>query len=115
MRPEDVYALVNAGDPRLHPDGRRVAYVVTGADEESNEYRSAIWVAQVDGSSGPVRFTSGERRDTTPRWSPDGTKLAFSSNRTGKLQVYTMNSSTGGNLTKITSATYGAYTPSWFR
>jgi dipeptidyl aminopeptidase/acylaminoacyl peptidase len=81
MRPEDVYALVNVGDPRLHPDGDRVAYVVTTADEESNEYRSAIWVAAVDGSSEPVRFTSGERRDTMPRWSPDGSMLAFASNR----------------------------------
>ena len=55
------------------------------------------------------------RATASPTWSPDGTKLAFASNRTGKLQVYTMNSTTGGNLAKIINTTYGAYRPAWFR
>ncbi len=104
MRPADVYALVNAGDPRLHPDGSRVAYVVTGADEEANEYRSAIWVAPVDGSAEPVRFTSGEKRDTTPRWSPDGRWLAFSSNRgeeKAPAAIYVIGAG-GGEARKLT-------------
>ena len=81
MRPEDVYEIVNAGDPRISPDGTRVAYVVTRIDKEESEYRSAIWVAPVDGSAEPTQFTAGAKRDTTPRWSPDGTWLAFASNR----------------------------------
>ena len=81
MQPEDVYELVNAGDPRISPDGSRVAFVVTEIDRESNEYRGAVWVAPLDGSAEPRPFTSGERRDTTPRWSPDGNWLAFASNR----------------------------------
>jgi Tol biopolymer transport system component len=81
MLPEDVYELVNAGDPRISPDGTRVAFTVTAVDRESNEYRGAIWVAPLDGSSQPRPFTSGERRDTAPRWSPDGSWLAFASNR----------------------------------
>ena len=81
MQSHDVYELVNAGDPRISPDGSRVAYTVTALDEEANEYRSAIWVTPLDGSGEPRRFTSGEKRDTAPRWSPDGTWLAFASNR----------------------------------
>src|SRR5919204_6927125 len=81
MRPEDIYALTSVGDPRLSPDGRRVAYVVTGVDGEANRYRSAIWVAPLDGSEKPRRLTSGERSDGSPRWSPDGRWLAFVSNR----------------------------------
>jgi dipeptidyl aminopeptidase/acylaminoacyl peptidase len=81
MQPKDVYALVNAGDPRISPDGARVAYTVTAIDKETSEYRTAIWVASLDGSSEPRPFTSGEKRDTTPRWSPDGRLLAFASNR----------------------------------
>jgi dipeptidyl aminopeptidase/acylaminoacyl peptidase len=81
MLPEDIYELVNAGDPRISPDGSRVAFVVTASDREANEYRGAIWVVPLDGSAEPRRFTSGERRDSTPRWSPDGNWLAFASNR----------------------------------
>jgi dipeptidyl aminopeptidase/acylaminoacyl peptidase len=81
MLPNDVYELVNAGDPRVSPDGSRVAYTVTTLDAESNEYKSSIWIAPLDGSGEPRRFSSGERRDTTPRWSPDGAWLAFASNR----------------------------------
>ena len=51
MLPEDVYELVNAGDPRISPDGKRVAYTVTRLDKELNDYRAAIWVAPVDGSA----------------------------------------------------------------
>jgi dipeptidyl aminopeptidase/acylaminoacyl peptidase len=81
MRPEDVYELVNAGDPRISPDGSRVAFVVTRIDQEASDYRSAIWIASTDGSAEPTQFTTGERRDGNPRWSPDGNWLAFTSNR----------------------------------
>ena len=69
MQPDDVYELTGVGDPRISPDGSRVAYVVATTDRESSEYRSAIWVAPLDGSGEPSRFTAGEKRDGSPRWS----------------------------------------------
>jgi len=81
MRPKDVYELTGVADPRLSPDGSRVAYQVWSIDKDANEYRGAIWVAPIDGSEEPRAFTSGEKRDGLPRWSPDGRWLAFASNR----------------------------------
>jgi dipeptidyl aminopeptidase/acylaminoacyl peptidase len=81
MRPEDVYELTGVADPRISPDGKRVAYQVWSIDKDSNQYRGAIWVVPLDGSQEPRQFTSGEKRDGLPRWSPDGRWLAFTSNR----------------------------------
>ncbi|HET9115441.1 MAG TPA: S9 family peptidase [Gaiellaceae bacterium] len=108
MRPEDLYALTSVGDPRLSPDAGRVAYVVNRIDGEANRYRSAIWVAPVDGSEEPRRLTSGERSDTAPRWSPDGRWLAFVSNRDGDeekapAQLYVLPAE-GGEPRRLTDA-----------
>jgi dipeptidyl aminopeptidase/acylaminoacyl peptidase len=115
MLPEDIYELVNAGDPRISPDGSRVAFVVTAVDGEANEYRGAIWVAPLDGSAEPRQFTSGERRDTTPRWSPDGNWLAFASNRGDDktpMNLYVI-PAVGGEARKLTDQKESVEEISW--
>src|SRR3990170_8022516 len=57
ITPEDVYLLRNVTDPQLSPDGRRVAYVVSQPDKESDGTHMSIYVATVDGRSPPQRFT----------------------------------------------------------
>ncbi|HEY5099296.1 MAG TPA: S9 family peptidase [Gaiellaceae bacterium] len=81
MRPEDVYELTGVADPRISPDGTRVAYQVWSIDKDKNDYRGAIWITRLDGSEEPEQFTAGDRRDGLPRWSPDGRWLSFVSNR----------------------------------
>src|SRR6185436_1137849 len=75
MRPDDLIRIRFVSDPRISPDGRRVAYVVTTLSEEKDEYLSNIWLVEADGGA-RRRFTAGPGRDTAPRWSPDGTRLA---------------------------------------
>jgi dipeptidyl aminopeptidase/acylaminoacyl peptidase len=79
MRPDDVVRLGAAADPRVAPDGSTVAHVRAWIDPEAMEYRSAVEVVAVDGSSPPRRITSGEGRIAEPRWSPDGEWLAYTS------------------------------------
>jgi dipeptidyl aminopeptidase/acylaminoacyl peptidase len=81
MNPTDIGALTQAGEVVLAPDGATVAFTVTSVDPEANQYRSRIWVGPADGSAPPRPFTSGAHRDVVPRWSPDGTRLAFVSHR----------------------------------
>src|SRR5829696_7094948 len=104
MQPEDVYALKGVSDPRLSPDGSTVAFAMWEIDAEENEYRGNVWFAPVDGSSPPRRFTTGEKRDGQPRWSPDGTRLAFSSSRAEKEpgQLFVVPVSGGGEAVRLT-------------
>ncbi len=103
MHPDDVYALTGVADPRISPDGATVAYVANRVDREANAYGSAIWLAALDGSSEPRQLTSGLKSDTEPRWSPDGSMLAFVSDRDDKVaQLYVMPVS-GGEPRKLTS------------
>ena len=115
MVPEDVYELVGVADPRVSPDGTTVAYVVTTVDRDESKYRNAIWVVPVDGSEEPRQFTSGTKNDTSPRWSPDGTQLAFVSNRgdeKAKSQIYVIPAE-GGEALKLTDLKGGVEDPKW--
>ena len=71
VQPEDIYLLRSVRDPQVSPDGKRVAYVVSWNDKDSDETRSAVHVVALDGKEPARRFTQGTR-DHSPRWSPDG-------------------------------------------
>src|SRR5919199_1695464 len=102
MTPQDITRIRFISDPQLSPDGRRVAFVITMLSEDQDEYLSNIWVVDTAGGE-PRRFTTGPKRDTAPRWSPDGTRLAFLSERGGqaKAQLYVMPTA-GGEPTRLT-------------
>ncbi len=115
MRPDDVYELTGVGDPRIAPDGRHVAYQVWSIDRETNEYRGAIWVTALDGSGDPRRFTFSDKRDGSPRWSPDGRWLAFTSNRGAEKtppQLYVIPAE-GGEARALTEAKEGIEEVVW--
>ena len=113
MIPADLFRMQWVSDARIAPDGRMLAFTVTHLDEEADDYRSAIWVVPADGSAPPRRFTSGRGKDSAPRLSPEGTRLAFLSDRDGgKAQVYVIDV-TGGEARKLSAIPQVAGAPVW--
>ncbi len=80
-RPEDMYGLRIATDPRLSPDGEWVAFTVQASAPRHDGYRHALWLVAADGSAPPRQLTIGVKRDRHPRFAPDGRSLAFLSDR----------------------------------
>jgi len=106
MRPDQLGDYRSPSDARLHPDGVRAAFVVTQMDLDEDRYVRRIWLWDGD-EARPL--TSGDM-DTTPRWSPDGTRLAFLRKGAGDddlPQVATLRLD-GGEATVISEFELGA-------
>jgi len=87
---EDYFRIQNVDEPQISPDGKWVAYTVTGSDLEKDEETSRIWMVPTAGGE-PVPMTSKERSVSHPRWSPDGRYLSFlAAPEDGKDQVWTL-------------------------
>ncbi|HEX4996492.1 MAG TPA: S9 family peptidase [Methylomirabilota bacterium] len=113
MVPQDLTRIRFVSDPQIAPDGRTVAFVVTTLSEEQDEYLSNIWVVNATGGE-PRRFTTGPRRDTSPRWSPDGSHLAFISEREpGKKGQLHVMPAAGGEPIRLTDLRHGLSAPVW--
>ncbi|HVG19286.1 MAG TPA: S9 family peptidase [Blastocatellia bacterium] len=91
--PEDMFAIKDVGGVRISPDGSQVVYVVTSVDRERNGYVSNLWLVPAGGGA-PVALTTGAASDSTPRWSPDGKKVAFASSRDGKPALWVVDVAT---------------------
>lgn len=100
LAPVDLFALQYAGDPQISPDGQWIAYVRKWSDITTDRRYSNISLVRADGTQGHA-LTSGAFTETSPRWSPDGSRLLYVSNRGGKPQLYvhTMASRTDVALT----------------
>jgi serine/threonine protein kinase/Tol biopolymer transport system component len=108
----DTPSLVTKGslsvrDLDVSPDGSWLAY-----NSESTE---KLFVVRTDGT-GSRQLTEGASKDRGPRWSPDGSRIAFYSNRTGAYQIWTIKPD-GSELQQVTedTSTSGLLFPVWSR
>jgi len=119
ITPEDVVNIRIVDDPKISPDGKSVAFTVTEPadtskpDEASN---SDIWIVSTNGHGSPRKYAFGPKQEIMPRWSLDGTYLAFLSNRgkDEKNQIYLMSTS-GGEAEALTSMKEGVDLFKWDR
>ena len=101
----DLLELPRVSDPQLSPDGRQVLYVVERTDWKANRRTGHIWRTATDGSQ-PIQLTNGERGESSPRWSPDGARVAFLARRgdSEDAQVYLMDVGEARQLTRHPTA-----------
>ena len=106
----DVYLETYAGnvcDLSLSPDGTRIAFDLYYLTDREIGVKNLI-------THVTTWLTDVATNEIDPTWSPDGSLLAFVSDRSGKWQIYTMNASNGGNVHKLTNKANGAVDPSWY-
>ncbi|MBK7600045.1 MAG: S9 family peptidase [Acidobacteria bacterium] len=86
---ETFMEMESVSSPAISPDGKQIVFTRTWVDKTKDQYRSNLWIIDVDGSR--VReLTSGARSDSAPVWSPDGKRIAFLSDRDGTNQLHVM-------------------------
>jgi dipeptidyl aminopeptidase/acylaminoacyl peptidase len=113
---KDLFKFTWIADPQISPDGSTVAFVRVTVNEKENRYETSLFAVPAAGGDAPRRLTSGIR-DTTPRWAPDGKRLAFmrAVEKDGKAQppqIYLLQMD-GGEARTITDGTSGASNPVW--
>jgi dipeptidyl aminopeptidase/acylaminoacyl peptidase len=112
MTVDDLYRIISIEDPQISPDGEWIAFVRVTVDRKGNGYKRNLWISATSGSR-TIQLTYSDR-DTTPRWSPDGTQLLFVSARSDKPQLYVLPIGTpGGEAKRLTDMPNGATGPAW--
>ncbi len=82
-----IWQMRNVSDPQISRDGKTVIYVLGWSDQMVDQRFSNLWIVSSDGKDNRP-LTTGSYRDTSPRISPDGTRIAYLSNRSGKNQIH---------------------------
>ncbi|MBS0630500.1 MAG: S9 family peptidase [Verrucomicrobia bacterium] len=110
---EDLWSVKRPGALDLSPDGARLVFTVQEYSLEKNKSQKHLWV--LDTATGATRaLTTAESSDNSPTWSPDGTRVAFTSKRTGDEEpaLYVIRAD-GGEAEKILDLPLAISSPRW--
>src|SRR5687768_13627472 len=97
---EDLMKVRRVGDPRVSPDGKRVAFTIGDVNFDANRVVTQIYVMPLEGGN-MKQLTSGATSSSGPRWSPDGKKIAFTTG--GQIWVMDDDGDSKQQVTKIST------------
>ncbi len=114
---KDIFSFTWIGDTQLSPDGRRAVYVQTTVNAKRDGYETALYLLDTGQPMAPARRLTNGPRDAQPRWSPDGTQIAFTRalEKDGKPQppqLYLL-SLAGGEPVQVSAMEKGVGSPRW--
>ena len=108
---ELLFQWEQVSDPQISPDGSKIIYVRRWPDVMADKRFSNLWIINFDGSDNRP-LTNGKYSESSPRWSPDGKRIAFVSNRTGNYDIWLMNAD-GTGLVNLTANPAQDTSPAW--
>ena len=109
---DDYFALKYVGSPAVSPDGKWVAYTVSGQDLEKDSRGTRVWMIPAAGGD-PLPMTAKGSSAWSPRWSPDGKHLSFIASRNGHgSQVHKLDMR-GGEGIQVTNIERGVEGYEW--
>ncbi|HKC62893.1 MAG TPA: DPP IV N-terminal domain-containing protein [Pyrinomonadaceae bacterium] len=99
--------------PTWSPDGATIAYSFDNSTYANQTQKQVADIAVVDSAGGGYRFlTNTPSVEAQPSWSPDGSRIAFTSNRDGRNEIYVMNAD-GSLQVRLTNSSGGNFDPHW--
>ena len=104
IKAEDLYQFNTVTEVRISPDGKNVVYTVQRVDKKTEKKYTNLWITPTSNGK-PQQFTTGDQQDGSACWSPDGSKIAFLSDRGDKekpAQIHLIPFS-GGEASRLTN------------
>jgi dipeptidyl aminopeptidase/acylaminoacyl peptidase len=114
---KDLFSFTWIGDTQISPDGSRAVFVQTTVNAKRDGYDTALYLLDTSQPMTPPRRLTNGPHDAHPRWSPDGTQIAFARavQKDGKpqpSQLYLL-SMAGGEPVQVSALENGIDSPEW--